>query len=123
MAPILQTLILNRFPVEVLDFADEVAKWPIERIIPAHLENNLKYTGKDYRRAFTFLEANGEPKGQPKPLAADLQLLRDAEANLQESGAIAKCPPFPGGKVTREEILAQTVYQCRADVCTPRAKA
>ena len=38
MAPILQQLILNREPIEVLDFADEVAKWDIERIIPAHLK-------------------------------------------------------------------------------------
>lgn len=38
VAPILQQLILNREPIEVLDFADEVAKWDIERIIPAHLK-------------------------------------------------------------------------------------
>ena len=38
VAPILQTLILNRSPVETLDFADQVAKWPIERIIPGHLK-------------------------------------------------------------------------------------
>lgn len=38
VAPILQTLILNRSPVEVLDFADTVAKWDIERIIPGHLK-------------------------------------------------------------------------------------
>lgn len=122
VAPILQTLILNRNPIEVLDFADAVSKWPIQRIVPAHLANDLKYTGKDYRQAFTFLEAGGEPKGQPKPLEADLKTLRDAEANLLESGAIAKCPPLPGGKVSREEILAQTVYQCRAEVCAPRAE-
>jgi len=38
VAPILQTLILNRSPIEVLDFADEVAKWDIQRIIPGHLK-------------------------------------------------------------------------------------
>lgn len=38
VAPILQQLILNREPIEVLDFADEVAKWPFTRIIPAHLK-------------------------------------------------------------------------------------
>lgn len=38
VAPILQTLILNRSPVEVLDFADQVKKWDIERIIPGHLK-------------------------------------------------------------------------------------
>ncbi len=38
VAPILQKLILNRVPIETLDFADKVAKWDIERIIPAHLK-------------------------------------------------------------------------------------
>lgn len=123
VAPILQKLILNRYPVETLDFADKVAQWPIERIIPAHLKNNLKYTGKDYRAAFSFLEAGGVPPGLPKPLASDLKALDDAEINLMESGAIVKCPPLVGGKYSRAEILAQEIYQCRGGVCTPRAKA
>lgn len=121
VAPILQQLILNRQPVEVLDFADKVAKWPIERIIPAHLKNNLKYTGKDYRAAFSFLEAGGVPKGLPNPLAADMQLLRDAEVNLLVTGAVATCPPLPGGEASRAEILSKTVYGCRSDLCSPRA--
>jgi hypothetical protein len=121
VAPILQQLILNREPIEVLDFADEVAKWPIKRIIPAHLQNNLKYTGKDYRAAFGFLEAKGVRKGLPKPLDIDMKALRDAEVGLLESGAVAKCPPLPGGKVSRAEILEQTVYGCRGDICAPRS--
>jgi hypothetical protein len=123
VAPILQKLILNRNPLETLDFADKVAKWPIQRIIPAHLKNDLKFTGQDYRKAFSFLEAGGVPKGYPRPLEADFQTLSDAEANLIESGAIVRCPPLPGGEYSREEILAQTVYNCRAGVCTPRAEA
>ena len=121
VAPILQILILNRNPIEVLDFADAVAKWDIERIIPAHFKNDLKYSGSDFRKAYTFLEAGGVPKGLPKPLEADLQLLKDSEQGLLESGAIAPCPPLPGGKVPREEILKQTVYQCRAGICMPRS--
>jgi hypothetical protein len=121
VAPILQTLILNRNPIEVLDFADKVAQWPIQRIIPAHLKNNLKFTGQDYRKAFGFLEARGVPRGFPKPLDADLQLLRSAEENLVQNGAIAPCPPLPGGKFSRAQILAMTVYRCRVDVCAPRA--
>lgn len=121
VAPILQTLILNREPIEVLDFADAVSKWNFERIIPAHFKNDLKYNGSDFRRAYTFLEEAGEPKGQPKPLAGDLKLLRDAEQSLLISGAIAPCPPLPGGKFSREEILKQTIYQCRKDVCAPQA--
>jgi Domain of unknown function (DUF4336) len=121
VAPILQVLLLNRSPEEVLDFADEVSKWPIQRIIPAHLKNNLRATGADYRRAFSFLEARGVPAGSPKPLAGDLQALRDAEVSLIESGAIVPAPPAVGGTISRGEILAQTVYQCRAGVCQPKA--
>jgi hypothetical protein len=121
VAPILQVLILNRSPVEVLDFADAVSNWDIERIIPAHFKNDLKYTGADYRKAFTFLEAGGVPKGLPKPMTADLKLLLESEQGLISSGAIVLCPPLPGGNISREEILKQTVYQCRADVCAPRA--
>ena len=121
MSPILQVLLLNRSPVEVLDFADRVAKWPIQRIIPAHLKNNLKFTGEDYRKAFGFLEEKGVPPGFPKPLDADLQLLRDAEQNLIESKAIAPAPPKVGGKYSRAEIIEQTTYRCRKDVCAPKA--
>jgi hypothetical protein len=123
VAPILQRLILNRYPVETLDFADKVAQWPIQRVIPAHFKNDLKYTGKDYRAAFSFLEAKGVPAGLPKPLASDLKTLDDAEINLMESGAIIKCPPLVGGDYSRAEILAQEIYQCRGGICTPRAEA
>ena len=127
MAPILQALILNRSPIEILDFADAVAnavaKWDIERIIPAHFKNDLKYSGADFRKAYTFLEAGGVPRGLPKPLEGDFQLLRETEKGLVASGAIALCPPLPGGAVSREEILKQTVYNCRAETCAcaPRA--
>ena len=121
MAPILQKLILNRNPIETLDFADEVAKWDIQRIIPAHLKNDLKYDGKAYRKAFSFLETSGVEKGLPKPLDSDFQTLVDAEINLLESGAINKAPPLPGGKYSRTEILAQSAYGCRGGICTPKA--
>jgi hypothetical protein len=121
VAPILQVLLLNRSPVEILDFADKVAAWPIQRIIPAHLKNNLKFTGADYRKAFGFLEERGVPQGFPKPLDADLQALRDAEVSLLEMGAIVKAPPKVGGKYSRAEIIAQTTYRCRGDICAPKA--
>lgn len=121
VAPILQQLILNRAPIEVLEFADAVAKWPFRRIVPAHLKNDLQYTGKDYRAAFSFLEAQGPRKGLPRPLAADMALLVESEQGLLASGAVARCPPLPGGAASREEILKQTVYGCRGDVCAPRS--
>lgn len=121
VAPILQALLLNRFPVESLDFADKVSKWKFKRIIPAHLKNNLKFNGKDYRKSFGFLETKGVPKGYPSPLKGDFKLLRDAEVGLVESGAIAEAPPLVGGKFSRAEIIEKTTYRCRQGVCAPKA--
>lgn len=90
--------------------------------MPAHLKNDLKYDGKAYRKAFGFLEDGGVEAGLPKPLDADFQTLVDAEINLLESGAINKTPPLVGGKFSREEILAQSAYGCRAGICTPKSK-
>lgn len=121
MAPILQKLLLNRFPVETLDFADKVSKWPIQRIIPAHLKNNLKYTGADYRKSFGFLEVKGVPSGFPKPLPEDFKFLDESEVGLVESGAIAEAPPKVGGSLSRKEILDKTLYRCRQRVCAQQS--
>jgi len=56
VAPILQKLILNREPEKVLAWADAVSKWPIKRIIPCHLENDVRASSAEFRRAFNFLE-------------------------------------------------------------------
>jgi len=122
VAPILQKLILNRNPIEVLDFADNVAQWNFTRIVPSHLKNNLAYDNVAYRRAFDFLTHAGVKPGYPNPLEADFKTLDDANVNLIQSGAISKIPPFPGGSVSREDILALEAYGCRAGVCTPRSK-
>jgi Domain of unknown function (DUF4336) len=123
VAPILQVLLLNRSPVEVLDFADTVGSWDFNRIIPAHLKNNLQFNERDYRAQFGFLEVKGVPPGYPKPLDADLQTLRYAEESLISSGAIAPTPPKVGGAASRAEIIAQTTYRCRRNVCAPKARA
>jgi len=122
VAPILQKLILNRNPVEVLDFANQVSQWKFKRIIPGHLKNNLQYDGLAYKRAFDFLTVKGIKPGFPKPLKDDLQTLNDANVNLIESGAISKIPPLLGGDISRADILAQEAYGCRAGVCTPKSK-
>ena len=117
-----QVLILNRAPIEVLDWVDRVTQWNIKRVIPAHLENNIQTDAKTFRRAFSFLEANGEPPGQPKPLEADLQALRDGEISLLASGALDPRPPKPGGELSRQQVLDATNYRCRKQICTPRGE-
>jgi len=121
VAPILQSLLLNRNPIETLDFADKVRKWDFQRIIPAHLKNNLKFNGKQYRNSFGFLEATGVPPGYPKPLDGDFKLLRDAEKSLVKNGAIAEAPPLVGGKYSRAEIIERSTYRCRAGECAQKA--
>jgi len=118
VAPILQKLILSRYPLQTLAFADKISKLPIERIIPCHFDNDLKYSGSDFRRAFSFLEPGGVTKG-PRPRDADFQALNDAETSLLGSGAIAPAPPVPGSKgVTNEDIIKATETRCRKGTCS-----
>jgi Domain of unknown function (DUF4336) len=56
VAPILQTLILNRAPRETIDWADKVASWDFQWIIPCHFDSPIKAAPYQFRRAFFFLE-------------------------------------------------------------------
>ena len=124
VAPILQTLILNRNPVETLDWADAVATWDFKRVIPAHLKNDVSADGAAFRRAFGFLEEAGEAPGQPKPRDDDLATLRGAEVNLLAMGAIS---PVPGklakNGANRAALVAKTRNGCRGGLCGPLAPA
>jgi hypothetical protein len=92
VAPILQKLILNREPERVLKWADRVAQWNIQRIIPSHLANDIKASSRDFRRAFNFLESGGSKQGQeraaPTGLPQDVQFLEDVSNALTESGVL-----------------------------------
>jgi hypothetical protein len=94
VAPILQTLILNRVPQETLAWADRIAQWNFQRILPCHLDCPLVATPQQFRRAFQFLEATS-PAEQTYPLpAADFALLQDLERTLSKRGIT---PPLPKG--------------------------
>lgn len=86
VAPILQTLIFNREPQTVLDWAERVATWQFERIIPCHLEAPLAANPQTFRQAFTFLQQHPAESllatGQYPLPEADLQVLRDLDAGL-----------------------------------------
>jgi len=56
VAPILQTLILNRAPKETIEWADKVASWDFEWIIPCHFDAPIKAQPYQFRQAFSFLE-------------------------------------------------------------------
>jgi Domain of unknown function (DUF4336) len=56
VAPILQTLILNRAPQETLDWAYRVASWNFQRIIPCHFDAPITAGPQQFLSAFTFLK-------------------------------------------------------------------
>jgi len=90
--PILTKLILDREPRITLDWVDRVCtRFDFTRIIPCHLNNNVKATPKQFRAAFDVLASNtrqGIIKNQ-RPLAEDLALLQKASDLLTDLGVVA----------------------------------
>jgi len=84
VAPILQTLILNRAPMATLQWADRVASWNFNQIIPCHFSAPVKASPDEFRRAFNFLAANN-PEVLPE---ADLATLRYIDALLYKPGLV-----------------------------------
>jgi hypothetical protein len=81
VAPILQTLILNRAPKQTIAWVDCVAQWDFDQIIPCHFDAPITTTPQQFRSAFDFLERHSPPdSGLP---AADFRLLREIEQRLQ----------------------------------------
>lgn len=56
VAPILQTLILNRSPQETLNWVNKVMSWDFQRIIPCHFDSPVEADSSQLRQAFAFLE-------------------------------------------------------------------
>ena len=56
VAPILQTLILNRAPRQVMEWVEKVAEWNFRRIIPSHFDAPIQASAYEFRQAFSFLE-------------------------------------------------------------------
>jgi hypothetical protein len=94
VAPILQTLILNRAPKETLAWADRIANWDFGRIIPCHFDAPIAAEPQQFRQAFSFLEKypafnSGLFTSSNYPLPAeDCQLLREIDEHLYRLGII-----------------------------------
>lgn len=92
VAPILQTLILNRDPEATLAWVDQVAQLDFERIIPAHLDAPLEVGPEVFRKAFDFLKPEGDRTTfLPE---ADFELLREIDAGLSKRGITPPAPPL-----------------------------
>ena len=91
VAPILQRWILNREPQIVIDWAEKVASWDFERIIPCHLDAPIAADAKKFRSAFEFLEKSGD-RTLPDE---DFELLKQIEQGLIKT----KVTPPPKEKI------------------------
>ena len=83
VAPILQTLILNRAPAETLEWANKVASWDFKRVIACHFDAPVNASPTEFRQAFAFLESEAT-YGSNLP-DADLQTLKNIDAVLYKS--------------------------------------
>jgi hypothetical protein len=86
VAPILQTLILNRAPRETIKWANLLVSWYFERLIPCHFQAPLQVSPREFRQAFSFLEKEELPLNQPSyPLPEeDLAPLENLEVTLRK---------------------------------------
>lgn len=87
VAPILQTLILNRAPQATLEWADRIAAWDFHRLIPCHFDAPLEVTPPEFRQAFSFLEKNPKTATHSLP-AEDFQVLQDIDRILYKPGLV-----------------------------------
>ncbi|XGV97441.1 MAG: DUF4336 domain-containing protein [Leptolyngbya sp. BL-A-14] len=94
VAPVLQTLILNRAPQETLDWADTIAQWDFQQIIPCHFDAPIQAEPQQFRQAFAFLEqhpASGEGLSSSDDQSLpeqDFALLRDLDETLNRLGIV-----------------------------------
>jgi Domain of unknown function (DUF4336) len=91
VAPILQTLILNRAPTQTIDWVDRVAQWDFGQIIPCHFDAPIAATPQEFRTAFNFLERHTATDASL--LGADAHLLRQIEQRLVRWRIIVPATP------------------------------
>jgi hypothetical protein len=81
VAPILQSLILNRAPQETINWAEKVASWDFHQIIPCHLDAPIAAEPREFREAFSFLAKQPGENTSSLP-NEDFQLIRDIDSRL-----------------------------------------
>ena len=94
VAPILQQLILNRAPRETLAWANKIATWNFQHIIPCHFDAPIQATPQQFRQAFAFLEKQ-PPSSQTSwgetcyPLPEeDFELLKEIDQLLEQRNIV-----------------------------------
>jgi len=91
VAPILQTLILDHALQDVIAWADRVASWEFQQIIPCHFDAPIAANPEQFRQALAVFEQPAADQllfgsmCQPLP-EADVQFLKQLEETLDRQG-------------------------------------
>lgn len=96
VAPILQTLILPQAPRQVIGWADRVASWDFDQIIPCHFDAPIAASPREFRQVFAFLEkkpslSSGSAENASPLPDEDFEFVRQLETALLERGIVT--PP------------------------------
>ncbi|MEM6425461.1 MAG: DUF4336 domain-containing protein [Cyanobacteria bacterium P01_D01_bin.128] len=94
VAPVLQSLILNRAPQETLAWVDQVSQWPFERIVPCHLSAPLSADAQVFRQAFSFLYRPGHRSDADPLPEEDFELLYQLDKTLTKRGITPPAKPL-----------------------------
>ena len=90
VAPILQSLILNRDRQATLTWVDKLAGWDFQQIIPCHFEAPIIANSQQLRQSFAFLETAwsfGDDDFLPEE---DFQTIQQIDRNLSRLGIIPR---------------------------------
>jgi hypothetical protein len=86
VAPILQSLILNRAPIETMRWVNQVVNWNFQQIVPSHFQAPIQAKPAQFRSAFNFLQkipvASSPPNSGPLLPPADLLFLDKIDQTL-----------------------------------------
>lgn len=108
VAPILQTLILNRAPQETLNWVEQVTNWNFQQILPCHFDCPIPANSQQFRQAFEFLNPDSKTRNNGSyqnhdPLPdQDFELLRQIEATLKRRGIIPPASIYSYSTKTHE---------------------
>lgn len=87
--PILTKLILDREPQATIEWVDSVCqRFDFVRVIPGHLNNNLRVRPKEFSAAFDVLRSTPQRPYPQRPLPEDLALLQKASDLLTRLGVV-----------------------------------
>ncbi len=90
VAPILQSLILNRDRQATLTWIDKLASWDFQQIIPCHFDAPIIANSQQLRQSFSFLEpawSFGDDDFLPEE---DFKTIQQIDRNLSRLGIIPR---------------------------------